>query len=126
MERIVDIGKVVILLFLFTFATTAHAESEECVVAKSNAESYAYDLDSQANKLRQCASNKRASGLEYSANQLQLCARSADYTNDCYSEFRKVKREYSNIEVCYREYKKTKNSFSDYEIIVFDVSSYCE
>jgi hypothetical protein len=127
MENIMNIGKAAVLLcFLFAIVNTAYAESEECEAAKSDAESYAYDLESKAKKLRRCASNEGASDLEYRAKKLQSCASYADYTDDCYSEFRKVKREYSNTEVCYREYKKTKNAFSDYESSVSDVSSYCE
>jgi hypothetical protein len=103
-----------------------NAQSEECENAISDAESYAYDLERASKKLRHCASNENASDLERRAKKLQSCASYSDSTDDCYYEFRKVKREYSNAEVCYYEYKKVKNIFSDYESSVSDVSSYCD
>ena len=103
-----------------------YGQSEECTAAQSDAEDYASELDSKAKKLRRCASSEGAEDLERRAKKLQRCAGYMDFSDDCYSEFRKVKREYYNAEVCYREYKKTKSAFSDYESSVSDVSSYCE
>ena len=114
------------LCFVFAFANVVYAQSEDCEVAMSEAESYASDLEITAKKLRRCASNEEAPDLEYRAKKLQSCAGWADYTDDCYSEFRKVKREYSNTEACDREYRKTKSIFSYYESAVSDASNYCE
>jgi len=119
--------KVIFTIIVFlVFSNTTYAQSEECEDAMYDAESYADDLESRAKKLRRCASNEDAPDLERRAKKLQSCAGYDDYTDDCYSEFRKVKREYSNAEVCYSEYRKTKSAFSDYESAVSEVSSYCD
>ena len=116
----------ILLASSLVLANTAFAQSEECEDAMYEAESYADDLESRAKKLRRCASAEDAYDLERRAKKLQSCAGYDDYTDDCYSEFRKVKRAYSNVEVCDSEYRKTKSAFSDYESAVSEVSSYCD
>lgn len=113
------------IYLIFAFSDITYAESQECESAKSDAESYAYDLESIAKKLRQCASNEGAGDLEYRAKKLQSCAGYSDFTDDCYSEFQKVKREHLD-EVCYGDYRRVKSAFSYYESAVSEVSSYCD
>ncbi len=114
------------LVLMCAFPQIAFGQSEECSSAQSDAEDYASDFEGKAKKLRRCASSEGADDFERRAKKLQRCAGYMDFSDDCYSEFRKVKREYRNSEVCYREYKRTKSAFSDYESAVSDVSSYCD
>ncbi|NVJ64943.1 MAG: hypothetical protein HWE16_00520 [Gammaproteobacteria bacterium] len=119
--------KTILVMITFLVLTNAtYAQSRECEDAMYQAESYADDLESRAKKLMRCASNEGAHDLEKRAKKLQRCAWYDDYTDDCYFEFRKVKREYSKAEVCSKEYKKTKSVFSDYESAVSEVISYCD
>jgi len=111
---------------LFSFSNSAYSQSEECEDAMYEAESYADDLESRAKKLRNCTSSEGTADLERRSKKLQSCAGWDDYTDDCSSEFRKVKREHSNVDVCYSEYRKTKNALSDYESAVSEVSYYCD
>ncbi len=117
---------IVSFTILISSTDTAYGQSEECEEAMYETETYAVELESRAKKLRRCASSEDASDLEYRAKKLQSCAGWNDYTDDCSSEFRKVKREYSNLDVCYREYRKTKSAFSDYESAVSEISYSCE
>jgi hypothetical protein len=64
--------------------------SEDCRDARDNAESYLIDLESYINRLLRCVEGN-------------------DLTDDCYSEFRRVK-----------------SAHSDFESAVSDVSSYCD
>lgn len=64
--------------------------SEECRDAKDQAESYRDDLESYTKRLYNCVEGN-------------------DLTDDCYSEFRRVK-----------------SAHSDFESAVSDVSSYCD
>ncbi len=114
------------LILIMAYPQITYGQSEECSSAQSDAEDYASDLESKAKKLRRCASSEGVEDLERRAKKLQRCAGYVDFSDDCYSEFRKVKREYNNSEVCYREYRRTKSAFSDYESAVSEVSSYCE
>jgi hypothetical protein len=64
--------------------------SDECREAKEQAESYRSDLESYTKRLYQCLEGN-------------------DLTDDCYSEFRRVK-----------------SAHSDFESAVSDVNSYCD
>ena len=77
----------------FAVSTIAYAQygyNTECEDARSSAESAASDLSSYARRLAQCADNQ-------------------DFSDDCYTEFRRVK-----------------SAHGDYESAVSEVSSYCE
>jgi hypothetical protein len=67
-----------------------YEESSNCEYARARARSAASELSDYARRLRNCAE-------------------SADFGNDCSTEFRRVK-----------------NSHSDYESAVSEISSYCE
>jgi len=71
-------------------ASAQYGYDSDCGDARSSAESAAIDL------------------ADYS-RRLQRCAEAGDYSDDCSSEFRRVR-----------------SSHSDYESAVSEVSSYCE
>ena len=127
MNRLISkLSILVITLFLVGIhPQNTYGKNEECRSAQSDAENYAYDLESNAKKLTRCASSEDASDLEYRAKRLQRCAGWMDFSDDCYTEFRRVKREYSAADVCDREYRRTNSAFIDYESAVSDVSSFC-
>ena len=69
---------------LAALATSASASAQydydsACADSKNNAESAASDLASYARRLQQCAENE-------------------DFTDDCYTEFRRVKSAYEEYE----------------------------
>lgn len=81
-----------LILISSLLTTNIYAESEDCIDAKDNAESVLSDLEYKIKRLHRCV-------------QYQY----GEHTDDCYSEFRKVK-----------------SLHSDYESSVSDVSSYCD
>jgi len=79
-----------VVFALSTSAAAQYGYGTECEDARSRAESVASDLSSYARRLEQCADNQ-------------------DFSDDCYTEFRRVK-----------------SAHGDYESAVSEVSSYCE
>jgi hypothetical protein len=80
----------VAVLLLSSSASAQYSYDSECSNAKDDAESAASDL-------------------EYSARQLQMCASNEDFSDDCSSEFNRIR-----------------SAHSDYESAVSDYESYCE
>ncbi len=78
------------VLALSAGASAQYGYNSDCVNARSSAESAAGELASYARRLQRCAEN-------------------GDYSDDCSSDFRRVR-----------------SSHSDYESAVSEVSSYCE
>lgn len=79
----------VIKVYRLLKSKSTDGKSSECKDALSRAESAASELADYARKLRNCAESQ-------------------DYTDDCSSEFRRVK-----------------NAYSDYEDAISSVNSYC-
>jgi hypothetical protein len=77
-------------LALSASASAQYGYNSDCEDAKSSAESAASDLSSYSRRL-------------------QRCAEAGDYSDDCSTEFRRVR-----------------SAHSDYESAVSEVSSYCE
>ncbi len=75
---------------LSSSASATHADNSDCEDSRDRAESAASDLASYSRRLQRCAEN-------------------GDYSDDCSTEFRRVR-----------------SSHSDYESAVSEVSSYCE
>ena len=67
-----------------------YGDSSDCSEARNTAESAAYDLASYSKRLQRCAEN-------------------GDYSDDCYTEFRRVR-----------------SSHNDYQSAISQVSSYCD
>lgn len=76
-------------LVLSASASAQFGQDSECEDAKSTAESASSDLASYSRRLQQCAESE-------------------DFSDDCNSEFRRVR-----------------SAYDDYESAVSDVSSYC-
>ena len=80
----------IVALALSASASAQYAYDSECEDARDDAESSASDL-------------------AYASRQLQHCAEDEDFSDDCSSEFYRVR-----------------SAHSDYESDVSDVSSYCD
>lgn len=85
--------KILVLITIFTiFTSYVNASSEDCKNAKDDAESVRSDLENYTKKLYRC--------VQYQSD---------DFSDDCYSEFRRVK-----------------SYHSDFESAVSEVRSYCD